>query len=97
MKYQKEDSIDQKYMEWVGLNDLLPLFRNYDKLSRFVKTIHKYTEMEDKQSYRILRSEINELSDKVDEVIKDVSIFENKNKDYKLYKEMFINEENKEG
>ena len=97
MKYQSQDSIDSKYKEWVGLNDLLPLFKNYEKLSIFVKSIQRHTEMEDMEDYRILRAEFNELSIRVNDIIKQVEGFELYNKDYKLYKELFKNEKNKEG
>ena len=53
--------------------------------------------MEDMEDYRILRAEFNELSIRVNDIIKQVEGFELYNKDYKLYKELFKNEKNKEG
>ena len=91
------DLVEKKYIEWASLNDMLPLFKNYEKLSTFIKSIQRHTEMEDLQDYRILRAEINELSHRTNLIINQMRFFEKRNKDYRLYKEMFENEKNKEG
>jgi len=60
----------------LNMNKYNELKNKYLKLSSFVRTIYNHTELEDKFDYNILKSEMNALSKRLDEIILELDAFE---------------------
>jgi len=60
----------------LNINKYNELKEKYLKLSSFIRSIYNHTEMEDNYDYNILRSEMNALSKRVDELILEMDAFE---------------------
>ena len=60
----------------LNINKYNELKEKYLKLSSFIRSIYNHTETEDNYDYNILRSEMNALSKRVDELILEMDAFE---------------------
>ena len=57
-------------------NDYIELQKIFEECDKFIRSIWTYTEGEDKNDYNILKSEVNALSDKANEIITKLDAFD---------------------
>jgi len=64
-------------MEFIMIrNDYIELQKIFEECDKFIRSVWMYTEGEDKNDYHILKSEVNALSDKANEIIIKLDAFE---------------------